>query len=143
MIKEKYKEKYIDVKPVFSVVEKNLDLLREIIADLQIDYLQAEKTRLKENPKIVKRVLRYRGCGYSKQEALNKTAEDFNCTVQRVRIVYQENQQNTAYIRLYARKYLVQKLHDFGFAPVQIAKIAGISRQSVFRLLKSDCIVTD
>lgn len=137
------KEKNIDANPVFLAVEKNIELLREIVADLQYDYQQAEKSRLKENPKIVKRILRYRGCGFSKQEALNKTAEDFNCSVQRVRIVYQENQQNTAYIRLYARKYLVQKLYDYGFAPIQIAKIAGISRQSVFRLLKSDCLVTD
>lgn len=137
------KENNIDIEPHFLALEREIEFLREIMQKMKINHLEAKKTALKENPKIVTRVLKYRGCGFSLSESIIKTSNDFNCTVERVRTVYQENKLNTAHIRLYARKYLVQKLFDYGFSPVQIAKIAGISKTSVYKLLKSSCVVTE
>lgn len=137
------KENNIDIEAHFLALEREIEFLREIMQKMKIEYSEAEKSRLKENPKIVTRVLKYRGYGFSLSESIIKTSDDFNCTVERVRTVYNENKLNTAHIRLYARKYLVQKLDNAGFSPVQIAKIAGISKTSVYKLLKSGCVVTD
>lgn len=137
------KEKNIDINSHFLALESEIEFLREFVAKLQIEEQQAKKTALKENPKIVTRVLKYRGYGFSLSESIIKTSNDFNCSVERVRTIYQENKLNTAHIRLYARKYLVQKLFDYGFSPVQIAKIAGISKTSVYKLLRSGCVIME
>ena len=121
-------------------LEKNITELKNEIQRQKVLQQQIIYDERRHNPMIVKKVIKHLSCGYSVPDAIILTAIELNLPIKRIRAVFDVHKIGTKHINIFARKFLVKKLYDYGFSPSQIAKIAGISKQSVFKHIKSDCL---
>lgn len=99
-----------------------------------------ERDLRKQNPYIVKSVLKNLANGYAQPEAIIMTSIEFNCSLERVKQVYNIHKRYTAPINLYAKRYTCEKLKKYGMTAKEIAKVLGISENHVFKLLKCTTI---
>lgn len=90
----------------------------------------------KQNPYIVKSVLKYIASGYDKNSAINLTAQDFSTTPERIEAIYQPSRRYMSAVNLYAKRYMTEKLRSHGFKIKEIAAILGVSENHVYKLLK-------
>ena len=128
-IKEAIQAQKQEILQQFEQLEKKLDELSTITFKVENEYKA-------QNPLIVKRVIKYIVSGYTKPDAIRKTADDFDTPEFRVSVVYDQSKKYMTALNLYAKKYMIEKLKKSGFSARKMAEIVGISIQSIYKIIK-------
>lgn len=129
LTKNRLERSYKDLKKAAD------EIFEEVMAFNEAVKQQANRLE-KQNPYIVKSVLKYIAAGYDKESAINLTAQDFGTTVFRVETIYQSSRRYMSAVNLYAKRYMCEKLRNAGFKIKEIAAILGVSENHIYKLLK-------
>ena len=97
---------------------------------------RCENLKRQQNPYIVKSVIRNMAKGLNMTDAALLTAKEFKTTCERVEAIMWGQKRYYSAIRLFARRYLCEKLKEAGFKTSDIAKIAKVSPNHVYKMLK-------
>lgn len=114
----------------------SVDKIKKAIHISQFQMRTEEKNKRKQNPYIVKSVIKYMDNGLNKEDAITLTAADYNTSFDRVSTIFWGQARYMSAINLYAKRYLCEKLKNAGFIAKDIALILGISENHVFKILK-------
>lgn len=117
---------------------KAVDNFLKASKEIEIFLTKQDSFSRRQNPAIVKSVIRYIASGYSQQDAITLTAKDFMTNSFRVETVFQTAKKHMSAVKLYAKKYTCEKLKKAGFTAKKIAGILGISENHVYKLLRCD-----
>lgn len=141
----------INIKDINDTVrdatELTMDIAREIkelsfiIGHLPETYQEYDSDKRKNNPYIVKRVIKHLAEGLSLNDSCCMTANELGETLARVEGVFDYHKCFATGLRLYSRKYAIDKLYAAGFTGAQIAKVIGISTPHVYKILKAEVIM--
>ena len=129
-IKNAVCDEFFNVRKSIDIVQKNLDLL----------YLYTSKNehdKRKQNPYIVKTVIKHMANGMNKHDAIILASEELMIDIKRVESVYWQQNRYMSAINLFAKRYFCEKLKKAGFTAKEIAKLLGISENHVFKLMRS------
>ena len=127
--KDKIEKAYNDLKKAADEIFNQVLEYNEAMSQ-QTNFLE------RQNPYIVKSVLKYIAAGYDKESAINLTAQDYKTTVFRVEAIYQSSRRYMSAVNLYAKRYMCEKLRSSGFKIKEIAAILGVSENHIYKLLK-------
>lgn len=126
-----------------SLLEKEkrniLKSVDNIINNINISYqieANAVAKKRKQNPYIVKSVIKYMATGLSLDNAIIKTATRFETTTFRVKSIFWEQKRYMSAVKLYAKRFTCEKLKKHGMTAKQIANILDISENHVFKILR-------
>jgi len=122
-------------------IVNDVDVLRLKVNDLSKAVYEYNSDALKQNPYIVKRIVKHIAEGYTVDNAVNLAADELQISTERAEAVFSNQKKHLSKIRLYARKYTAEKLKNAGYSAEKIAGILHISKSGVFKLLKSDCLL--
>lgn len=115
---------------------KSMDnIITNINISYQTEMKEAAKQR-KQNPYIVKSVIKYMAAGLSLGNAIIKTATRFETTPFRVHTIFAEQKRYMSAVKLYAKRFTCEKLKQHGMTAKQIAHILDISENHVFKILR-------
>lgn len=128
-LKAAIENKKAAIKAQFDELEKQIDELSTITFKVENEYKA-------QNPLIVKRVIKYIAAGMTKDDAIRKTADDFDTAVFRVSVVYDQSKKYMTALNLYAKKYAIEKLKTAGFSARKMSEIIGVSIQSIYKIIK-------
>lgn len=135
---------------------KDISLLQDKIADnarelnrlaktIQTDLwrlhrhtIDQENKLHKQNPYIVKSVIKYLANGIDKENALLLTAADYDTDIKRVRYIFNQQSRYMTAINLFAKRYTCEKLKKAGYTAKQIAMVIGVSENHIFKLLRAN-----
>lgn len=139
---------YKDSKEMASVrrdIEDNtnkiLNLSKQIKSGVDSLYrlaYSAESDSRRQNPYIVKSVIKYMAKGLNKDDAILMTARDFETDEFRVSTIFWSQNRYMSAVNLYAKRYLCEKLKKNGFTAKRIGKIIGVSENHVFKILRAN-----
>lgn len=102
-------------------------------------YTVAQENKLhKQNPYIVKSVIKYLANGIDKENALLLTAADYDTDIKCVRYVFSVQSRYMTAINLFAKRYTCEKLKKAGYTAKQIAQVIGVSENHIFKLLRAN-----
>jgi predicted regulator of amino acid metabolism with ACT domain len=90
----------------------------------------------KENPYIIKRIIKHVADGLDAKQAIFLAADELNISTERAKILLQTQKCYLSALNLYAKKYMVEKLKKAGLSVSDIAKMTGVSKNHVYKLLK-------
>lgn len=92
----------------------------------------------RQNPYIVKSVIKYMARGMCQDDAIARTADEFKTRESRVSVLLWQQKRYLSAVNLYARRYLCEKLKKSGMSAAEISQILGVSTNHVYKLLKTN-----
>ena len=127
-----------NIKEIAAKISTASALLEREIGSFCQFYQKRDNYLRKQNPYIVKAVIKYMAAGLSQNNAVIKVAGDYDTTASRVTAVFDGQKKYMAAVNLYARQYMCKKLRDAGMSARQIAGLLKISTNHVYKLLKTE-----
>lgn len=133
MIVVNNKETLNEIKKNIAIIQNAGDKLSNL---MHLTYCEQKAKDMpnKDNPYIVKSIIKYLAQGLDLYNAKILTALDFDETPSRVDVIYNSQRHYLSAIKLYARRYLCIKLKKNGFKTKEIAKILNVSENYVYKL---------
>lgn len=125
-------------------IKQNIIDLRQILSDLTQNIDSLEKSTdeynrecLKENPYIVKRVVRHIANGMNRHDAILLAAKELQVNTSRVEVLFSYQKKYMSALLLFSRKYTAEKMKVAGYTAKQISAVLGVSENHIYKLLKS------
>lgn len=120
-------------------IEKSINSILNLLgARIEYERIISRRT-IKENPYIVKSVIKHLSSGLNLHDSMILTAENFSTSLERVETVYSQQKRYMSAVTLFARRFAVQKLIKSGFTKKEISKILGVSENHIYKMMK--CVV--
>lgn len=130
-----------DAAKLTTNIEREIKELSFIVGHLPEACQEHDRTERKNNPYIAKRVIKHLAEGLTLDESCCLAANELGETLERVEGVFDYHRCFATGLRLYSRKYAIDKLYSAGFTGAQIAKIIGISTAHVYKVLKAEVVM--
>ena len=121
-----------------ELIKKSINKLIDLVQISNIKTQQRDNKIRQQNPYIVKSVIKNMAKGLNMDDAITLAAEEFKTTSERIETLMWEQKRYHSAIRLYARRYLCEKLKEYGLKTKDIARIAGVSTNHVYKMLKAN-----
>ncbi len=126
-----------DFKNYVQIISKQLNKMEIATNCLCNDVSERDNKALKENPYILKRILKHIANGLAPSTACDLTAAELNITTSRAEILLSSQKMYFSALNLYARRFTALRLKKAGFKNADISKIIGVSPNHVYKLLES------
>lgn len=134
-----------DLESFKSDLRDCLDRIREEAEEIEIStnsicnqLRERDNKALKENPYILKRILKHIANGLAPSAACDLTADELNISTSRAEKLLSSQKMYFSALNLYARRFTALRLKKAGFDNVDISKILGVSSNHVYKLLESE-----
>lgn len=127
-----------EVTNLIDTISDNTKSLHDASIKLKNSAALQDRIERKQNPYIVKSVIKYMASGMCKDDAILKTAEDYKTRESRVSVLLWQQKRYISAVNLYARRYLCEKLKKSGMSAPEISQILGVSTNHVYKLLKTN-----